>query len=175
MKKFVNLPQNYKKLIEDIQNYLTKDMITSIANKTINYKNILIIYNNIDNLANKNNCNSYDLNKLIHAYDKKNIIIDILRSITSLRNKYIVYNAQKNKLWKKNLLNLKCQCKKLCNKNITIDNIEKGFIKIIKKYKYNWDGLWSVINIKSNGDIKKIHLFDIDDINELINYLEKIN
>ncbi len=40
-------------------------------------------------------------------------------------------------------------------------------MKILKKYKYDWDGLWSVIEIGSSGKIKNIDLFDLDDMNEI--------
>ena len=168
MKKFVNLPQNYKNLLNDIKINLNKEIVKSIANKSISYKNLLVTYNKINQLCINNNCNSYDLNRLISYYDKQNNIIDIIKCIATLKNKYIVYYAQKSQLWKLNLIDLKNNFKKQTNKNINIDQVEKGFIKILKKYKYDWDGLWSIIDISKKGEIKNINLFDLDDLDEIL-------
>ena len=106
-------------------------------------------------------------------YDKQNSIIEILKKISSLRNKYIVYYAKKSDLWNQNLNEIKNKYKKISGKNINLDKIEHAFVKILKKYKYDWDGLWSMIEITKNGNILKVNLFDIDDFNELCLILNK--
>ena len=63
----------------------------------------------------------------------------------------------------------------IINKKVRINDIEKAFIHILKKYKYDWDGLWSIIEIMKNGKIKYIGLFDLDDWLLEINYVVDIN
>ena len=170
-KKFVNLPSKYKNLLNEIKLIFTREILENLAKNEISYQNLLELHNKIEDLCKSNNCNSYDINKMINYYEKKNSIIDIIRKIASLRNKYIVLNAKKSEFWNRNLNDIKLKIKKNKGKDIRIDVIEKYFIKILKKYKYHWDGLWSTIEINSKGNIKNVNLFDLDDYNELIELL----
>ena len=172
-KKFVNLPQNYKNVLDGIKKIFTIEILKELASNNISYKDILKLHNAIEKICIENNCNSYDLNKMINYYDKQNSIIEILKKISSLRNKYIVYYAKKSDLWNQNLNEIKNKYKKISGKNINLDKIEHAFVKILKKYKYDWDGLWSMIEITKNGNILKVNLFDIDDFNELCLILNK--
>ena len=86
-------------------------------------------------------------------------MIELLKKISSLRNKYIVVKSQKTSLWKNNINNLKSKFKKY-NKS----QIEEAFINLLKKYKYDWNGLWTIFDIDKNGNIKNINVFDHDDI-----------
>ena len=119
------------------------------------------------NIAEKYDCSSYEINRILSYYKKDNIIIEILKKISSIRNKYIVYYSKKSKYWNENLKNIKNKIKGYNNKNVDIAKIELAFMKILKKYKYDWDGLWSVIEISSSGKVKNIDLFDLDDMNEI--------
>ena len=170
-KKFINLPNKYKNLLNEIKLIFTREILENLAKNEISYQNLLDLHNKIEDICNSNDCNSYDINKMINYYEKKNSIIDILKKIASLRNKYIVLHAQKSEFWNKNLNDIKLKIKKNKGKDIEIDIIEKYYIKILKKYKYNWDGLWSTIEINNKGNIKNVNLFDIDDYNELIELL----
>ena len=172
-KKFVNLPHNYKKLLDDAKKLFNKENLEELATNKMTYKNLMKLYSKIEDLCNENNCNTYDLNKMINYYDKKNSMIEILKKIATLRNKYIVYYAQKSDLWNKNLVDIKNKYKKLYNKSIDLNKVENAFVKILKVYKYDWDGLWAIIDVDKNGNTKNISLFDVDDYENLFNMLDK--
>ena len=44
-KKFVNLPHNYKKLLEEIKKIFTRQILEDLANNKLSYKEILFLYN----------------------------------------------------------------------------------------------------------------------------------
>jgi len=159
MKKFVNLPQNYKLFLDEFKTILDKSLIEKILKNELTYNEILKLHNYIDSIAEKYNCNSYDINKLINFYDKNNKLIDLLKKISSLRNKFIVVNSQKTDLWKNNIDNLKKKFKKYSK-----IKIEEAFVQLLKKYKYDWNGLWTIFDIDKSGNIKNINIFDIDDL-----------
>lgn len=171
-KKFVNLSSKYKKLLDEIKILFTKEILEKLAKSDLSYDKILELHNKIEEICNSNDCNSYDINKMINYYDKKNFIIDIIKKIASLRNKYIVYYAKKSDLWDLNLNQIKLRIKKYIDKDLDLNSIEKYFIKILKKYKYDWDGLWSTIEISKKGNINNINLFDLDDFNELVELIK---
>ena len=159
MKKFVNLPNNYKLFLNEFKSILDKTLLENILKNKLSYEEVNKLHNKIETIALKYNCNSYDINKLINFYDKKNKLMDLLKKISSIRNKYIVVKSQKMQLWKYNINNLKNKFKKY-NKS----QIEEAFIKLLKKYKYNWNGFWTIFDIDKNGNIKNINVFDHDDI-----------
>jgi hypothetical protein len=173
-KKFVNLPQNYKKLLEDIKMLFNKNNLEELSNNNIKYKDLIKLYNKIEVLCTENSCNTYDLNRLINNYDKKNSITEILKRIATLRNKYIVLYAKESDLWNKNLIDIKNKYKKKYNKNITIENVEYAFVKILKTYKYDWDGLWAIINVDKSCNTKSISLFDLDDYENIFKILNEL-
>lgn len=166
MKRFVNLPQNYKLFLDEFKTILNKTLVENILKNELSYQEVLKLHNYIDSIAEKHNCNSYDINKLINFYDKDNKLVDLLKKISSLRNKYIVVKSQKTDLWKNNIDNLKNKFKKY-NKT----NIEQAFVKLLKKYKYDWNGLWTIFDIDKNGDIKNINIFDLDDLKIIESYI----
>lgn len=166
MKRFVNLPQNYKLFLDEFKTILNKTLVENILRNELSYEEVLKLHNYIDSIAEKYNCNSYDINKLINFYDKDNKLVDLLKKISSLRNKLIVVKSQKTDLWKNNINNLKNKFKKY-NKT----NIEKAFVKLLKKYKYDWNGLWTIFDIDKNGDIKNINIFDLDDLKIIETYI----
>ena len=69
-KKFVNLPHNYKKLLDDAKKLFNKENLEELATNKMTYKNLMKLYSKIEDLCNENNCNTYDLNKMINYYDK---------------------------------------------------------------------------------------------------------
>ena len=85
----------------------TREILEILASNNLSYNVVLILYNKIEELCDSNNCNSYDLNKMINYYNKKNSIIEILKRIACLRNKYIVYYAKKSEYWNNNLNDIK--------------------------------------------------------------------
>ena len=176
-KKFVNLPSNYKNFLNEYIKKLSKKDIIDIASKKIDYKNICSIHNKINKVLKDNNCTSYDINKMIHSYDKSNKekeIISLLRKIASLRNRYIVSNGSKTKYWSKNISDLKSRYSKInSKKKLTNSDVEKSFVDLLTKYKYDWDGLWSIFELDKNNDITNINVFDLEDFDFIVKNLNK--
>lgn len=170
-KKFVNLPSNYRSFLESIKSVLDQNIIKNIANSEIGFEDINSLHLQIEELGESFNCSSYDINKMINYYDKENFIIEILKKISSTRNKLIVYYAKNSNLWLENLNEIKLKLKKVREIEQDLNNIENAFIKILKKYKYDWDGLWSMIEISKKGKIKNICVFDYNDYIELFEKL----
>ena len=171
--KFVNLPTKYRSILKETKELLDINLITKISNSTITFEEVSELHKNINSLCNKYDCNSFDINRMIHGYEKRNSIIEILKKIASIRNKYIVTKAYKLPLWKENIKNLNERSRiALNNNNIKMNHTEKAFLNLLKKYKYDWDGMWSMIETSKNGDIKTINVFDIDDFEVLLNDLK---
>ena len=168
--KFVNLPIKYKNLIKEIENILDNNLIKKISNSSISFEEVSNLHKNINLISNKNECNSFDINRMIHGYKKKNSVIEILKKIASIRNKHLVTEAYKLPLWNSNIKNLNERSKIALNlKDINLNSTEKGFLNLLKKYKYDWDGMWSIIETSKNGKVKNISVFDIDDFEFILN------
>lgn len=171
--KFVNLPTKYRDIIKEIKGILNKDIVTKISNSSITFDEISKLHKNINVICDKHECNSFDINRMIHGYQKKNSVIEILKKVASIRNKYIVTQAYKVPLWKENIKNLNERSRTALNTNsIKMESTEKAFLNLLKRYKYDWDGMWSMIETSKNGDIKNISVFDIDDFEILLNDLK---
>ena len=67
-KKFVNLPSVYKKLLDEIKTIFTREILENLASSNLSYNDVLVLYNKVEEICNNNNCNSYDLNKMINYY-----------------------------------------------------------------------------------------------------------
>lgn len=171
--KFVNLPTKYKDVIKEIKSILDKDLVTKISNSSITFEEVSKLHQSINFICKNHECNSFDINRMIHGYQKRNSVIEILKKVASIRNKYIVTKAYKLPLWKENIKNLNERSRlALENNSIKIESTEKAFLKLLKRYKYDWDGMWSMIETSKNGDIKNISVFDIDDFEILLNDLK---
>lgn len=171
--KFVNLPTKYKDILKEVKSLLNRNLITEISNSTISFEGINSLHSEINQICKKYECNSFDINRMIHGYQKKNSIIDILKKIASIRNKYIVTKAYKNPLWNENIKNLNERSRlALKNDSINTESTENAFLGLLKRYKYDWDGMWSTIETSKNGEIKNINVFDIDDFEILLNDLK---
>lgn len=169
--KFNNLPQNYKEILDEIKTILDGEIITKISNNSIPYYEINALFEVINKICLKYECNSYDINKMINGYSKKNSVIDVIKKIATLRNKYIVTTAFKLPIWKENMILIKNTIETKINKKQTIKNVEEIFLQLLKKYKYEWDGLWSLIETNKFGEPIKINVFDIDDFDFIVNKL----
>ena len=170
--KFVNLPTKYTNILNESKKIFNSENLEKLSTKSITFNEINKIHNEINNICTSHDCNSYDINKMIHRYGKKNPMIDILKRIANLRNKHIVTNAYNSPLWKQNIKSLKERSFKSINKKINNSIIERSFFNLLKKYKYDWDGMWSIIELR-NGNINNISVFDPEDFQEIINDLSK--
>ena len=80
--------------------YLLKEIAEIDGEFADSEKNFLIDFLNINNIAEKYDCSSYEINRILNYYKKDNVIIEILKKISSTRNKYIVYHFNfYNFLW----------------------------------------------------------------------------
>ena len=175
-KKFVNLPSNYKNFLNSFSKKIDNKSILDIANQKINYDDICSIHDKIDKISKENGCTDYDINKMIRSYgkdNKENNKINLLKKIASIRNRYIVSNSANTKLWNKNLNDLKQKIKKIDrNCKVTDSDIEKAFVDLLTKYKYDWNGLWSIFNVnKTSNKVDRISVFDIEDFDFIVEKL----
>ena len=99
-----------------------------------------------------------DIYNLFYNYEEKNETIAKLKDLVEKRNKHIITNLLKSKIYQDYITELQNVYKK--NK---VD-IEEKFFKLIKKYSMSWKCCWSFLDIDDTGNIKKIQLFDTDDI-----------
>ena len=170
-KKFINLPNTYKQLLNEIPNLLNKDDIEQLISNKISFDRLNQLHKNINDKMKELDCNQYDLNKLIHSYNKKNNKISFLKKIANLRNKHIVYNCSKSNLWKDNLRTLQKKLQPIFKKKISKKLIEESFFYLMKKYKYDWGGLWSIMDYNKNGIVNSINIFDVDDFDIIVSYI----
>ena len=166
-KKFINLPSKYTKFLNDCMNQLNPIDIKRILKKEMNLKEINIIYKKINIILKNNDCTNYDINKMIKSYNKKNNKILLLKKISDNRNKIIISESKGTKVWNNNINNLKKKSNLLGIKT-TNKLIEKSFLNLLNKYKYEWNTISKIFNIGNNGVIKNINIFDVDDIEYII-------
>jgi hypothetical protein len=168
MKEFINLPTNYKKILKEIDKLNLDEVI-----KTENYENIIKTYNKINDILERNDVNAYDINRMINYYKKKDNTIKLLKKLMKLKNKMILMKAKKSKNWENIIKKISKKCNKLFIGNCNIDTIEKGLINLLNKYKDNWLGYWTIIDIDKKGKIRDINLFDSNDYDVIYTYIGK--
>lgn len=140
------------------------------------YKKMNLIYRDINKLLNKNECEIYDLNKILSEYNINGTCLDTvekLRKFVKNKNKKIIKKALKSPKWSECINNLKNNSKDYFKDNIPTEIIEKSLIQVLGQYNKNWLGYWSIIDIKKSGSIKDIHLISSDDQNKLLYYISK--
>ena len=172
-KKFVNLPNKYRKLLDKSVAYFSREDIKNIATNNISYNDSTRIYENINKLMKELDCNSYDMDNILKNYEKKNTVVDILKKYINIRNKQIAVKASKTDLWKSNLKELVTRSKGNFKDKISLDLMEKAYINLLQDYKNNWQGYWTSMNIDNKGDIKSINIFDTEDYDKIQKYIGK--
>jgi hypothetical protein len=154
-KKFKNLNARYKKYLDEV----SKILLNYELKKEYTFEEINKIYENISNTNQKNLIVEKDIDHLFKNYEKSNLIINKLKNVVKKRNKIIIKNLLTSELYK-NYINKLAQEYKTNKKNI-----ESIILELIRKYSMVWKCCWSFLEIAENGLIKKIQLFDINDIN----------
>jgi hypothetical protein len=153
-KKFKNLNTRYKTYLDEI----SKVFITYDLKKQYSYQDINAIYETISKINEKNLIVEKDIDHIFKNYEKINETISKLKNLIMQRNKIIIKNLLSSELYK-------IFIDKLANDYKTDKkNIETIILELIKKYSMVWKCCWSFIEVDSNGLIKKIQLFDINDI-----------
>jgi hypothetical protein len=156
-----------KKLPDGLNNFLdsldTKYNFDKLL-KSKSYKTIMNTVNQINDELISNNISSSELNEAIQSYDKDNKsreILDKLKKFSLHKNRLIYVNMYRKSPWLKCIKNLKskyphCRSRKL----------ENGLITVLKKYKYNWQGFWSLVKYDDSlsYDVNEISIIDFDDI-----------
>ena len=153
-KKFKNLSNEYKKYLIEVDKILNKFEII----KEYSFKDINELYNRIDNINNKLLIVEKDIFNLFYNYEGNNETIKKLKNLVEKRNKQIIRNLLESNLYKNYILKIQPIYKK------NLKEINDIFLKLIKKYSMSWKCGWSFLDIDINGIIRKIELFDVNDI-----------
>jgi hypothetical protein len=153
-KKFKNLNARYNKYLEGVSKILN----TYDEKKEYSFQEINVIYETLSKINQENLIVEKDIDHLFKNYEKSNQTLSKLESIVKKRNKIIIKNLLSSELYKIFLNKLAQEYKTDKNK------IEIIILELIKKYSMVWKCCWSFIEVDSNGTIKKIQLFDINDI-----------
>lgn len=161
------LPDHFRPALDDIQKNIKFDMESS-------YKDINKCYRKINKTFENYNCEPYDVNNVLTKYNidnKYNEIVDNMRDLTHKRNRNIVKNLYRTPEWIQFLKTQKKEMNGLFTDYVHLKDIEDGIIDVMKKYKSDWLGFWSIIDVDDSGGIKDVNLFDKDDIDSLVKYL----
>ncbi|MBA42556.1 MAG: hypothetical protein CMF62_00915 [Magnetococcales bacterium] len=140
------LPANFPILLKDIDKVLE-------FSEDMSYKNIMKVYKKINNILEQNNCEVYDLNKVIKEYNINNEYSDLLKKLkkfNTLKNSEIAKQAFKNKKWGDFIKKETIQNQHLFIDKLLAEDVEKNIIKVMKKYKNNWLGFWTIIKLSEN-------------------------
>lgn len=154
-KKFKNLNARYNKYLEEVSKVLN----TYDEKKEYSFQEINTIYDTVSKINQDNLIVEKDIDHLFKNYEKSNLALSKLESIVKKRNKIIIKNLLTSEIYKKFINKLSIDYK------TSSKNIETIILELIKKYSMVWKCCWSFIEIDNKGLIKKIELFDINDIN----------
>lgn len=162
-KKFKNLNARYTKYLDEVSKILNN----FDEKKEYSFQEINVIYELVSKINQENLIVEKDIDHLLKNYEKTNETISKLESIVKKRNKIIIKNLLVSELYKKFINKLAIDYK------TSVKNIETIILELIKKYSMVWKCCWSFIEIDNKGYIKKIELFDINDINFIRNKIKK--
>jgi hypothetical protein len=154
-KKFKNLSAQYRNYLDEVQ----KILITYIPTKEYSFKELNNYYNMINDVNTRLLIVEKDIHHLFKNYAKTNENIYKLKNLLRQRNKILIRNLLTSSLYAEYLKKLSIDNKR------SIKHIEDTLIELMKKYAMTWRCCWSILEIDENGHIKKIELFDINDIN----------
>lgn len=172
---FVNLSTKYRNLLNDISGIITDNDKSGILDKSIPYRRLMEMYNQIDEFIIKNECTSYDLDNMIYNYKKKNELLELLKRFIYVRNRHIIKNACGSEYWKKNIDTLVEICNKLFSVQCKKEDIDYSFLEVLKEYLKYWEGFWSTIELTKTGLIKNISVLDTEDFDLLFIYVSRKN
>ena len=127
------LPDNFRPALDEIIKSFkySSEMTAEEVNK--NYKKINQVFAS-------NNCESYDINNVLHNYHIDNSYSDVvsdMRKLTIHRNKDIVRKLYKAKAWPLFLGKIKSDMNEIYSDYIHKVDVEKGIVNVMKKYSDN--------------------------------------
>lgn len=165
------LPPNFKPVFDTIKPLMSVDINNS------SYFTLNNIYKKINNTMRENKCESYDLNNILANYPKKSEehsrFVNKLRNFVTKKNRGVARRIFKSSKWIDFLKKTRNDVNKQFINKVSLSEIKDGMSLILGKYSKNWDGFWSVAELNNNGDIKKVDIVDINDMDLLLVYLAK--
>ena len=150
--KFKHLTSQYKKYLHDV------DKILKNYKDDDTFENLNKLYTKINDLNTKSLILEKDIDDLFHNYTGNNETVPKMKQLLKKRNKIIIFNLLNSNQYKEYVKKLQTQYK------VSLSNVENAISHMIKKYSMTWKCCWSFVEINDDGKIKKIELFDINDI-----------
>lgn len=161
------LPDNFRNVLDKVDGIL-------INLDYDNYDNINRSYKKINKLFIDGNCEVCDINNMLSKYEANTEytgIVTKLKKMTTKRNKHIIKKIYRSEKWIPFLNKTKKDLYNDFNIDANTIDIKDGIVNVMKKYKNDWLGFWSLVDMYSNGEIKDIKLLDRSDYNSLAIYL----
>ena len=153
-KKFKILSQEYKKYLIQVEKILK----LYDQKKELSFKDINELYNRINDLNIQLLIVEKDIYNLFYNYEGNNETINRLKNLVEKRNKEIIRKLLESTIYKNYIIKLQS----LYNKSER--EIKDAFFKLLKKYSMSWKCCWSFLDTDEQGNIRKIELFDVNDI-----------
>ena len=153
-KKFKILSPEYKKYLIEVERILK----LYDQKKELSFKDINELYNRINDLNTQSLIVEKDIYNLFYNYEGNNEAINRLKNLVEKRNREIIRKLLESSIYKNYIIKLQS----LYNKSEK--EIKDAFFKLIKKYSMSWKCCWSFLDIDDQANIRKIELFDVNDI-----------
>ena len=153
-KKFKILSPEYKKYLIEVERILK----LYDQKKELSFKDINELYNRINDLNTQSLIVEKDIYNLFYNYEGNNEAINRLKNLVEKRNREIIRKLLESSIYKNYIIKLQSLY------NISEKEIKDAFFKLIKKYSMSWKCCWSFLDIDDQANIRKIELFDVNDI-----------
>jgi dsDNA-specific endonuclease/ATPase MutS2 len=153
-KKFKNLSTEYKKYLTQVEKILKN----YDQKKELSFKEINDLYNRINDINIQLLIVEKDIYNLFYNFDGNNETINKLKNLVENRNKEIIRKLLESSIYKNYITKLQSIYKK------SEREIKDAFFKLLKKYSMSWKCCWSFLDMDEHATIKKIELFDVNDI-----------
>jgi len=152
--------EKFKHLTSQYKNYLSKvdKILVNLKDDEETFSELNKLYTKINDLNTKSLILEKDIDDLFHNYTGNNETVPKMKQLLKKRNKIIIFNLLNSSQYKEYVKKLQTEYK------VSLSRIEEALQTMIKKYSMTWKCCWSFVEIADNGKIKKIELFDIDDI-----------
>jgi len=154
------LPDNFRPALDEIKK-------TFVYKDSNSFHKLTTMWNKVNKVFNKYNCENPDINNVISNYQLDNEygeLIGKLKRLTASRNKCIAKKAFNSDNWKSFIHSMKKEMSNVLNKELHTRDVNKGVLAVMKNYKNDWNGFWTIVDISNNGTINKLSMFDIEDL-----------
>lgn len=140
-KKITNLSKNQSRFLDD---YSTQINVNDDILR-YNDKKLKKHYELLKKIMYKYSIDSFDLNNLIHNYDKSNPTLKFIKHFIKINNTKLLISFMKKNAWKKFVNHLTLFSNKLFNHKFKQNTVENCILKLMKKYINHVDGFWTTI------------------------------